>query len=54
MTWADWIVVSVTLHYLAAGAVYWLQGQPLMTGLYGFYAGANVFLILLAQAVHPK
>jgi len=49
---ADWLVVSVTFHYVLIGALYWQQqGQPLMLGLYGSYALANVFLILIAQAL---
>lgn len=50
MSLADWLVVSVTAHYVVIGALYaWQQGQPLLFGLYGCYAAANCFLILLAQ-----
>jgi hypothetical protein len=49
---ADWLVVSVTIHYVLIGILYAIQqGQPLLLGLYGMYAGANVFLILIAQKV---
>jgi hypothetical protein len=52
MTLADWLVVSVTAHYVVIGWLYAVQnGQPLFLGLYGMYAGANVFLILIAQAL---
>lgn len=52
MSLADWLVVSVTFHYVLIGVLYWQQqGQPLMLGLYGAYALANVFLILIAQAL---
>lgn len=50
MSLADWLVVSVMLHYIAIGVLYYVQqGQLLLLGLYGCYAAANVFLILLAQ-----
>ena len=52
MSLADWLVVSVTFHYVLIGALYAVQqGQPLMLGLYGCYAAANGFLILIAQAM---
>lgn len=52
MSLADWLVASVTVHYVVIGAMYaWQQGQPLLFGLYTAYATANVFLILLAQKV---
>jgi hypothetical protein len=52
MTLADWLVVSVTVHYVLIGILYAVQqGQPLMLGLYGMYAGANAFLILISQAL---
>lgn len=55
MSLADWLVVSVTLHYLVIGALYaWQQGQPLLFGLYACYSCANVFLILLAQKVSGR
>ena len=50
MNFADWLVVSVMAHYLAAGLYYWIsKGQPLLFGLYFCYASANVFLILMAM-----
>ena len=49
MTLADWIVASVTLHYLGAALVYWAQGNGDAAGAYVCYAGANVFLIRLAM-----
>ena len=52
MSLADWLVVSVTFHYVLIGILYAVQqGQPLMLGLYGSYALANCFLILIAQAL---
>jgi len=49
---ADWLVVSVMAHYIVIGILYASQqNQPLLLGLYGCYAAANVFLILIAQAV---
>jgi hypothetical protein len=52
MSLADWLVVSVTVHYVLIGFLYaYQQNQPLLLGLYGCYAGANVFLILMAQKV---
>jgi hypothetical protein len=52
MTLADWLVVSVTVHYVVIGWLYYVQnGQPLFLGLYGSYALANVFLILISQAL---
>ena len=51
MSLADWLVVSVMVHYVIIGILYaWQQSQPLLLGLYGSYAVANVFLILLAQS----
>jgi hypothetical protein len=50
MTLADWLVVSVMAHYVLIGWLYYqAQGSLLLLGLYWCYAGANVFLILLAQ-----
>lgn len=55
MSLADWLVVSVTLHYVAIGILYAAQQkQPLLLGLYMAYATANVFLILLAQSVSRR
>lgn len=52
MSLADWLVVSVTVHYVLIGVLYASQqGQPLLLGLYGSYALANVFLILIARAI---
>ncbi len=52
MSLADWLVVSVTAHYVLIGILYAIQDKtPLMLGLYGAYALANIFLILIAQAV---
>lgn len=48
MSLADWLVVSVALHYVAIGILYAMQGQPLLLGLYCSYAVANGFLIALA------
>lgn len=50
MSLADYLVVSVMVHYVVIGVLYaYQQSQPLFLGLYGAYAVANVFLILLAQ-----
>jgi hypothetical protein len=46
---ADWLVVSVTLHYIVIGVLYYAQQkQPLFLGLYAAYATANLFLIAIA------
>jgi hypothetical protein len=50
MSIPDWLVVSVTLHYLVIGILYArAQGSLLFLGLYFCYAAANVFLILIAM-----
>jgi hypothetical protein len=50
MSIADWLVASVTAHYLVIGILYAVQQrQPLLFGLYAAYATANVFLILLSM-----
>jgi hypothetical protein len=42
MTLADWLVVSVTAHYVVIGWLYCVQnGQPLFLGLYGSYVGLS-------------
>ncbi len=51
MSIADWLVVSVTAHYLLIGILYAREQGPLLFGLYAFYACANVCLILIAQAL---
>ncbi len=49
MSLADWLVVSVTCHYILIGILYAIQQrQPLLFGLYCCYGAANVFLILLS------
>lgn len=55
MSLADWLVVSVMVHYGVIGWLYYAQsGSPLFLGLYWCYSGANVFLILLAQQAARK
>lgn len=50
MSAADWLVASVMCHYVVIGWLYMrAQNEPLFLGLYWCYAGANIFLILLAQ-----
>ena len=47
---ADWLVVSVLIHYVIIGVLYWQQqGSVLCLGLYLCYACANVFLIAIAM-----
>ena len=47
---ADWLVVSVLIHYVIIGVLYWQQqGSVLFLGLYLCYACANVFLIAIAM-----
>jgi hypothetical protein len=46
---ADWLVVSVMVHYVAIGLLYFhQQGSWMLLGLYTCYSGANAFLIALA------
>ena len=50
MSFADWLVVSVLLHYVVIGGLYaHQQHSALFLGLYWSYALANVFLILIAM-----
>lgn len=52
MSIPDYLVISVTLHYLVIGILYArAQGSALFLGLYFCYAAANVFLILIALKV---
>ncbi len=52
MSLADWLVVSVMVHYVLIGILLAIQDRtPLMLGLYWSYAAANVFLILIGQAL---
>ncbi len=52
MSLADWLIALVAVIYLVIGCLFAVQHhEPLFLGLYGFYAGANVFLILIGQAL---
>lgn len=51
MTWAEWLVVSVTLHYAVATGIYVYQGNLWTAWIYAGYAFANVGLIKLAIEV---
>ena len=49
MSLADWLVVSVTFHYVLIGVLYWQQqGSWLLFGLYSAYGLANCFLIAIS------
>ena len=48
MNAADWLIVSVTAHYLAAAVAYGFVGNYNAAGLYLMYAAANVFLIRMS------
>jgi hypothetical protein len=55
VTLADWLVVSVTLHYVAIGVIYAREQHSwLFLGLYWSYALANVFLICIAQTLAKR
>ncbi len=52
MSLADWLIALVAVIYLLIGILFAiLHNQPLFLGLYGMYAAANVFLILIGQAL---
>lgn len=51
MTWADWLIVSVTLHYVVAAVIYLWAGQIWLAWTYAAYGLANVGLIGLSMAV---
>ena len=48
MSWAEWLVVSVTLQYTVAAAIYAYQGSFWTAWIYAGYAFANIGLIKLA------
>jgi len=48
MTWAEWLVVSVTLQYTVAAGIYAWQGNYWTAWIYTGYAFANIGLIKLA------
>ena len=51
MKFGSMVLILSTILYATAAVLYWREHSPYMGGMYLCYAGANIFLILIAEGM---